>query len=263
MEKERIIKLSELPQGTNCIVKNVNGDAAIRLRLMDLGFVENEPVMVIKNAPLMDPVEYQVMDSHISLRRNEAEKIDVLVTDETPESPLNVINKKIDFESFELRTCPDTEKCGNEKNAGKKTINVALVGNPNSGKTSLFNHATGLREKVGNYSGVTVDAKVGTFNHGEYTLNLVDLPGTYSITEYTPEELYVREYITRQNPDIVLNIVDASNLERNLYLTTQLIDMNVRMVMALNMFDEFEASGNKLDYQTLGRLFGVPMVPTV
>ena len=182
MEKERIIKLSELPQGTNCIVKNVNGDAAIRLRLMELGFVENEPVMVIKNAPLMDPVEYQVMDSHISLRRNEAEKIDVLVTDDTPESPLNVINKKIDFESFELRTCPDTEKCCNEKNAGKKTINVALVGNPNCGKTSLFNHATGLREKVGNYSGVTVDAKVGTFNFNGYSIRLVDLPGTYSLT---------------------------------------------------------------------------------
>src|SRR5574344_1700538 len=122
MEKERIIKLSELPQGTNCIVKNVNGDAAIRLRLMELGFVENEPVMVIKNAPLMDPVEYQVMDSHISLRRNEAEKIDVLVTDETPESPLNVINKKIDFESFELRAFTNGKFC-----CSKDLINVSII----------------------------------------------------------------------------------------------------------------------------------------
>ena len=262
MEKERIIKLSELPQGTNCIVKNVNGDAAIRLRLMELGFVENEPVMVIKNAPLMDPVEYQVMDSHISLRRNEAEKIDVLVTDETPESPLNVINKKIDFESFELRTCPDTEKCGNEKNAGKKTINVALVGNPNCGKTSLFNHATGLREKVGNYSGVTVDAKVGTFNFNGYSIRLVDLPGTYSLTECSAEEKYVFYFLSNCKPDVILNIVDASNIERNLLLTTQLLDMGIPVVVALNMYDELVSRGDSIDYKTLGSLLSLPVVPT-
>lgn len=262
MEKERIIKLSELPQGTNCIVKNVNGDAAIRLRLMELGFVENEPVMVIKNAPLMDPVEYQVMDSHISLRRNEAEKIDVLVTDDTPESPLNVINKKIDFESFELRTYPDTEKCCNEKNAGKKTINVALVGNPNCGKTSLFNHATGLREKVGNYSGVTVDAKVGTFNFNGYSIRLVDLPGTYSLTDCSAEEKYVFYFLSNCKPDVILNIVDASNIERNLLLTTQLLDMGIPVVVALNMYDELVSRGDSIDYKTLGSLLSLPVVPT-
>ena len=262
MEKERIIKLSELPQGTNCIVKNVNGDAAIRLRLMELGFVENEPVIVIKNAPLMDPVEYQVMDSHISLRRNEAEKIDVLVTDDTPESPLNVINKKIDFESFELRTCPDTEKCGNEKNAGKKTINVALVGNPNCGKTSLFNHATGLREKVGNYSGVTVDAKVGTFNFNGYSIRLVDLPGTYSLTDCSAEEKYVFYFLSNCKPDVILNIVDASNIERNLLLTTQLLDMGIPVVVALKMYDELVSRGDSIDYKTLGSLLSLPVVPT-
>lgn len=262
MENKRILKLSELPQGTNCIVKNVNGDAAVRLRLMELGFIENEPVMVIKNAPLMDPVEYQVMDSHISLRINEAEKIDVLLIDDTTECPLNLINKKINFESFELKTFPDTKKCCTEINAGNKIINVALVGNPNSGKTSLFNHATGLREKVGNYGGVTVDAKVGTFNFNDYYIRLVDLPGTYSLTDCSAEERYVFDFLSNCKPDLILNIVDASNVERNLLLTTQLLDMGIPVVVALNMYDELLSRGDSIDYKTLSSLLSLPVIPT-
>ena len=138
-----------------------------------------------------------------------------------------------------------------------------MVGNPNCGKTSLFNIASGAHEHVGNYSGVTVDAKEGYFSFQGYQFRIVDLPGTYSLSAYTPEEIYVRRHIINETPDIVINVVDASNLERNLYLTTQIIDMNVRMVMALNMYDELEASGNTLDHMTLSQLFGVPMVPTV
>lgn len=145
----------------------------------------------------------------------------------------------------------------------RRTINVALVGNPNCGKTSLFNIASGAHEHVGNYSGVTVDAKEGFFDFQGYHFRIVDLPGTYSLSAYTPEELYVRKHIIEETPDVIINVVDSSNLERNFYLTTQLIDMNVRMVIALNMYDELEASGNKLDYTQLSQLIGVPMVPTV
>ncbi len=242
--------LSDMATGTKCVIVKVNGHGGLRHRLMELGFVKGETVTVIKNAPLMDPVEYQVLQAHISLRRSEADKIEVVALDDlnTNSSDFNGIIAD-DIISDVIR-----EKSNN--------ITVALVGNPNAGKTSFFNHATGLHEKVGNYGGVTVDFKVGTFHHKGYTINLVDLPGTYSITEYSPEERYVREYLTKNNPDIVLNIVDASNLERNLFLTTQLIDMNVRLIMALNMYDEMKAKGDSFDYQALGLMLGFPIVPT-
>lgn len=138
-----------------------------------------------------------------------------------------------------------------------------MVGNPNCGKTSLFNFASGAHERVGNYSGVTVDAKEGHAEYNGYRFNLVDLPGTYSLSAYSPEELYVRKQIIDNTPDVIINVIDASNIERNLYLTTQLVDMNLKIVGALNMFDEFESRGDKLDYDKLGELFGMPFVPTV
>ena len=145
----------------------------------------------------------------------------------------------------------------------RRTINVALVGNPNCGKTSLFNIASGSHEHVGNYSGVTVDAKEGYFEFQGYHFRLIDLPGTYSLSAYSPEELYVRKHIIEETPDVIINVVDAGNLERNLYLTTQLIDMNVRMVVALNMYDALQHSGNTLNIKKLSQLLGVPMVPTI
>lgn len=138
-----------------------------------------------------------------------------------------------------------------------------MVGNPNCGKTSLFNVASGAHEHVGNYSGVTVDAKKGFFEYKGYHFNICDLPGTYSLSAYSPEELYVRRYLKNEIPDVIVNVVVASNLERNLYLTTELIDMDYRMVIALNMFDELEQSGGKIDYKHLGNMIGVPIVPTV
>lgn len=142
-------------------------------------------------------------------------------------------------------------------------INVALIGNPNCGKTSLFNIASGMSERVGNYSGVTVDAKSGTFMYKGYEFNIVDLPGTYSLASYSPEEVYVRRYLRDYTPDVIINVVDASNIERNLYLTTELIDMDRSMVIALNMYDELRSRGTKLDNKMLGDMIGVPMVPIV
>lgn len=237
-----------MPTGGECVVVKVHGHGSFRNRIVEMGFVRGVRVKVVKNAPLHDPIEYELMNTHISLRRSESELIEVVGYAVESEAGFNGTFTEEEF-----------AKQVAEKS---KTINIALVGNPNCGKTSFFNRATGLREKVGNYSGVTVDAKKGVFHHKGYTINLVDLPGTYSITEYTPEEIYVREYVTGTHPDMVLNVVDATNLERNLFLTTQLIDMNIRVIMALNMFDELTRGGDTLDYDQLGRLLGIPIIPT-
>lgn len=251
------MRLSELNTGEKGVIVKVLGHGGFRKRIVEMGFIKGKTVEVILNAPLKDPIKYRLLDYEISLRRQEAEMIEVVSEQEarTTQSPYHgSITEEI--------TVPEAEMVALAKGK-RRTINVALVGNPNCGKTSLFNIASGAHEHVGNYSGVTVDAKEGFFDFQGYHFRIVDLPGTYSLSAYTPEEIYVRKHIIDETPDVIINVVDASNLERNFYLTTQLIDMNVRMVIALNMYDELEASGNKLDYLKLNQLFGVPMVPTV
>lgn len=251
------MRLSELNTGEKGVIVKVLGHGGFRKRIVEMGFIKGKTVEVILNAPLKDPIKYRLLDYEISLRRQEAEMIEVVSEQEarTTQSPYHgSITEEI--------TVPEAEMVALAKGK-RRTINVALVGNPNCGKTSLFNIASGAHEHVGNYSGVTVDAKEGFFDFQGYHFRIVDLPGTYSLSAYTPEEIYVRKHIIDETPDVIINVVDASNLVRNFYLTTQLIDMNVRMVIALNMYDELEASGNKLDYLKLSQLFGVPMVPTV
>lgn len=254
------MRLSELKTGEKGIIVKVLGHGGFRKRIVEMGFIKGKTVEVILNAPLKDPIKYKILGYEISLRRQEAGMIEIISEQEAKSHQNEIdnyhgsINEEIEFSEDILQ----------EIALGKhKTINIALVGNPNCGKTSLFNLASGSHEHVGNYSGVTVDAKEGFFDFEGYHFKIVDLPGTYSLSAYTPEELYVRRYLIDETPDVVINVVDASNLERNLYLTTQLIDMNIRMVVALNMYDELDASGNTLDYELLGKLFGVPMIPTV
>ncbi|MCQ2285821.1 MAG: ferrous iron transport protein B [Bacteroidales bacterium] len=256
MQNEARISLNEMPTGSQCVIIKISGHGGLRHRLMEMGFVKGETVTVIKTSPLQDPVEYIVMGSHVSLRRSEAEKIEVIPFSEKNNLPTEDYTGTIE-EKF-----VDNEKISAQIQEKSHTLTVALVGNPNCGKTSFFNYATGLREKVGNYSGVTVDMKMGTFHYKGYTIHLVDLPGTYSVNEYTPEELCVRTFLTKSHYDMILNIVDASNLERNLFLTTQLIDMNVPMVMALNMYDELESKGDLFDHKAMGKMLGMPIVPT-
>lgn len=253
MEKEIINKrLSELKTSEEGVITKVFGHGSFRNRITEMGFVRGKTVRVIKNAPLSDPIEYEIMGYRIALRKSEAELIEVsLPGGGTAGSGLPSGGTFRD------------ESVNRFQHVAGRTINIALVGNPNSGKTSLFNVASGSHERVGNYSGVTVDAKQAVFRQDGYTFNLFDLPGTYSITEYTPEELYVRRHILEAMPDVVINVLDASNLERNLFLTTQLIDMDLKVVIALNMYDELEKSGLKLDYHNLGRMIGIPIVPTV
>ena len=230
------------------------GHGAFRKRIIEMGFIKGIKVEAVLNAPLNDPIKYRIMNFEVSLRRSDAEKVEIVTVEEAEKE----IVHHDDFTGIEEPDCALRHIAEHRA----KTINVALIGNPNCGKTSIFNIAAHAHEHVGNYSGVTVDEKVGTFEFGGYTFNLVDLPGTYSLSAYSPEELYVRKHIIEKNPDIILNVVDGSNLERNLYLTTQLIDMDLTMVMALNMYDELQKSGDQLDLNQLSTLLGMPIVPT-
>ncbi|MDD3062591.1 MAG: ferrous iron transport protein B [Massilibacteroides sp.] len=254
------MRLSDLHTGEHGIIVKVLGKGAFRKRIIEMGFIRGKSVEVIQNAPLKDPIHYKVMGYDISLRRSEAALIEVVSEADyraSQEQESNdITNKPFIAESQENYLYELAMKKG-------RTINVSLIGNPNCGKTSLFNYASGAHEKVGNYGGVTVDAKEAVFHQDGYTFRIVDLPGTYSLSCYSPEELYVRNHLSEEHHDVVINVVDASNLERNLYLTSQLIDMDVRTVIALNMYDELEKSGDKFDYEALARMTGIPIVPTV
>ena len=261
------MRLSDLKTGQRGVIVKVLGYGSFRKRIVEMGFIKGKSVEVLLNAPLQDPVKYKIMGYEISLRRDEARMIEVISVDEAlalKENEAAPADRHSIFVNSNEERMPLTEQQMHDAAMKKRrTINVALVGNPNCGKTSLFNFASGAHERVGNYSGVTVDAKEGRASFEGYEFHLVDLPGTYSLSAYSPEEMYVRHQILDKTPDIIINVIDASNLERNLYLTTQLVDMDLRMVCALNMFDEFESRGDTLDYQKLGQLFGVPMIPTV
>lgn len=261
------MRLSDLKTDQRGVIVKVLGHGSFRKRIVEMGFIKGKSVEVLLNAPLQDPVKYKIMGYEISLRRDEARMIEVISVDEAlalKENEAAPTDRHSIFVNSNEERMPLTEQQMHDAAMKKRrTINVALVGNPNCGKTSLFNFASGAHERVGNYSGVTVDAKEGRASFEGYEFHLVDLPGTYSLSAYSPEEMYVRHQILDKTPDIIINVIDASNLERNLYLTTQLVDMDLRMVCALNMFDEFESRGDTLDYQKLGQLFGVPMIPTV
>ncbi len=292
------MRLSELQTGQTAYIKRVYGNGAFRKRILEMGFVRGEEVKSILNAPLKDPIKYEIMEYEVSLRRSEAVMIEITMIkveatqngysendyfgkghhrmrkfqaydDSSEEQLTNIhtryginyrnhnkeLNKILNSGSKYRNDCPKRNK--------EKTIKVALMGNPNSGKTSIFNLASGAHEHVGNYSGVTIDSKEGYLKHNGYNFTLVDLPGTYSLSSYSPEELYARNFILNDKPDVIVNVVSASALERNLYLTTELLDLEVPMVIALNMYDELEESGRKFDYNTFSQLINIPIVPTV
>ena len=248
------MRLSDLQTGQTAIVLKVLGYGGFRRRVMEMGFVRGKRVEVLLNAPLRDPIKYKIMDYEVSLRRSEAQMVEVITEAEAQDMIKQLADRHVMSEEEQIEQVISTHR---------RVINVALVGNPNSGKTSLFNALSGGHEHVGNYSGVTVDAKSGTFRYKGYRFNITDLPGTYALSAYSPEEIYVRRHLVENTPDVVINAVVASNLERNLYLTTELIDINPNMVVALNMYDELEKRGDQLDYEQLGAMLGVPMVPVV
>lgn len=242
------MNLSEIYTGEKAVIVKLSGRGAFKRRLSEMGFTRGTVVEVVKNAPLRDPIEYKILSYNISLRRAEAEMVEI--------EPIENFKDNSEFIDSEFADPFKAFKASTE-------INIALVGNPNAGKTTLFNLLSNQNEHVGNYSGVTVDAKASKLKYKNYTINIVDLPGTYSISSYSPEELYVRNHLINELPDIVLNVADAGNLHRNLFLTTQLIDMDLQVVMALNMYDDIEKNGDVLDHDHLGGMLGFPMVPTV
>lgn len=261
------MRLSELKTGDQAYILKVNGSGAFRKRILEMGFVRGQEVKSILNAPLKDPIKYGIMDYEVSLRRSEAVLIEISKIRDDIER-YSSVDDKFDFEEDNIDTVDTVEELDAiekllKKDDSSRVINVALVGNPNAGKTSIFNLASGAHEHVGNYGGVTVDAKEGIMRHNGYTFRLIDLPGTYSLSAYSPEEIYVRKYIFDEKPDVIINVVSASALERNLYLTTELMELECPMVMALNMFDELKKSERQLDYEALSAMLNVPIVPTV
>ena len=246
------MRLSEVKNKETVIITKVLGHGSFRKRITEMGFVKGKEVTVIKNAPFNGPIEYKILDYNITLRRTEADLIEVVSQLDAQTIVNQTFEGVIDYENLKVSA--------KEK---ERTINIALVGNPNCGKTTLFNFISGSKEHVGNYSGVTVDAKKATFSSNEYNFNIYDLPGTYSLTAYSPEEIYVRKFIMEVTPDIVINVIDSSNLERNLFLTTQLIDMDIKVIIALNMYDELLKNDIKFDYSRLGKLIGIPIIPTI
>ena len=258
------MKVSELKNGETAVIVRLSGHGGFRKRIMEMGFIRGEKVKSVLDSPMHDPVKYHIMGYDVSLRRAEAEMIEVLPEEEAkrelgPAPSFSCLSVCEECNGCACRNCTQ-RKVTTKKN---NVINVALVGNPNSGKTSIFNAVAGENEHVGNYSGVTVDAKTGSFNYKGYRINITDLPGTYSIAAYSPEEIYVRRHLFDKMPDIIINSVVASNIERNLYLTTELIDMNLRTVVALNMYDELLASGAQINYEHLGAMIGIPVVPVI
>ena len=247
------MRLSDLKIGETATVVKVLGYGGFRRRIMEMGFVYGQEVTVILDAPLKDPIDYHIMGYDISLRRKEAEMI-VVMTREEADSLVAIEGSTIIDSDDIVKQALDSRR---------KHISIGLVGNPNSGKTSLFNTLCGRSEHVGNYSGVTVDAKRGTLSYKGYTIEVTDLPGTYALSAYSPEEVYVRRHLIENTPDVIINTVVASNLERNLYLTTELIDISPKMVIALNMYDELERSGATFDHEALGKMIGIPMIPVV
>ena len=243
--------LSDLKTGSKARIIKVMGRGAFRKRILEMGFVRGQNIEAIRNAPMEDPIEYNLMGYNVSLRKTEAELIEISTDNLGKDEEKKLYDGTIDTGRRES----DKEKEG--------IVKIALVGNPNCGKTTLFNFVSGLNERVGNYSGVTVESKKGKYRLDDYKFDIFDLPGTYSISAYSPEELYVRKFIYGETPDIVINVIDASNLERNLYLTTQLIDMDIKVIIALNMYDELEKKGDKFEYDKLGKMIGIPIIPTI
>lgn len=265
------MRLSDLKTGECGVIVKVFGTGSFRKRIVEMGFIKGKTVKVVLNAPLHDPIVYEIIGYKISLRREEADMIEVISESEAKFANSRAVGEQAgsngneELQSVLAEEDSDANIRMMKRLADEqgKNIKVAFVGNPNCGKTSLYNIASGSHEHVGNYSGVTVDAKEGSFIYGGHNFTIVDLPGTYSLSAYSPEEIYVRKQLIENTPDIIVNIVDATNLERNLYLTMQLLDMNMPMVMALNMYDELEKSGDNFDYKSLAYMLGLPIIPTV
>jgi len=244
------MKLTQLNEGEIGYISKIIGKGSYTKRIMELGFIQGAKIKVIRKAPLSGPIEYEIFGSRVALRNFDAQGIEV-------EKVENIL------QNFNIHTENQTiEKVLENKISIFNEINIALLGNPNSGKTTIYNNLTGKKEKVANYAGVTIDKINQSIYYKNYKIKITDLPGVYSLNTISQTEKIANDFLLKNQPDIVVNIVDSNNLYRNLYLTTDIIDMDIRCVMALNMYDEFIAKGNIINYEDLGKLLGIPIVPT-
>lgn len=254
--------IKDLKIGSSGIIKSVGGEGALRQHFLDMGMIPGAEVTVVKYAPMGDPVELQIHGYQLTLRLDDADRITVEpVSENVAETPVK--KKKSSASSIH----PGLGEGGKHHPKGSgdplpagTLLTFALVGNQNSGKTTLFNQLTGSNQHVGNFPGVTVDRKDGVIKEHPDTL-ITDLPGIYSMSPYSSEEIVSRDFVIQEKPKAIINIVDATNLERNLYLTMQLLEMNTPMVVALNMMDELTANGGSIDVNTMEAALGVPVVP--
>ena len=252
--------LKELPVGKTATVQSVGGDGALRQHLLDMGLIPGADVTMVKFAPMGDPLEVRIHGYELTLRLADAEKIKIENVRETaPESRRNGRGKPISHPGlgeggrYHVQT-------GRPPLPGSVTLTFALAGNQNCGKTTLFNQLTGSNQHVGNFPGVTVDRKDGVIRGHENTL-VTDLPGIYSMSPYSSEELVTRRFVLEEHPKGIINIVDATNIERNLYLTMQLMELDVPMVLALNMMDEVRENGGSIRVNEMEAMLGIPVVP--
>ena len=254
-------KLSEIKQGQSAYIEKVGGEGALRQHLLDMGVIPGAHVKLIKFAPMGDPMELRIHGYELTLRLADAEKIEILITDDEAGTYSEVINDENEAEHpglgeegrYHVKDDEDPLPDGT-------TLTFALVGNQNSGKTTLFNQLTGSKQHVGNFPGVTVDRKDGVIKGHPDTL-ITDLPGIYSMSPYSGEELVSRDFVLKEKPKAIINIVDVTSIDRSMYLTEQLLEMGLPMVVALNMMDEMTGNGGSVDINRMEQMLGVPVVP--
>ena len=252
--------LKELAIGKSAVIRTVGASGALRQHFLDMGMIPGAEVTVVKFAPMGDPMELQVHGYELTLRLAEAEQIEVEEIDERTNSHARGERlKPVDHPGLGEEGKYHSEEDANPLPEGT-VLTYALVGNQNCGKTTLFNQLTGANQHVGNFPGVTVDRKDGTIK-GYPNTNVTDLPGIYSMSPYSSEEIVSRNFVLNEHPKAIINIVDATNIERNLYLTMQLLEMDIPMVVALNMMDEVIGNHGSIDVNTMEALLGVPVIP--
>ena len=253
------MKLNELKPGRSAVIEEVGGEGALRQHFLDMGVIPGTQVSVVKLAPMGDPMELRIQGYELTLRLAEAEKITITPADQKTAEQEKKPQRSTEHPGLGEEGRFHPKGSGDPLPEGT-TLTFALVGNQNCGKTTLFNQLTGSNQHVGNFPGVTVDRKDGVIRGHTDTL-VTDLPGIYSMSPYSSEELVSRDFVLKGHPKAIINIVDATNIERNLYLTMQLLEMNIPMVVALNMMDELRGNGGTVDVNAMEAMLGVPVVP--
>lgn len=257
--------LRDLKPDESCIITNVGGEGALRQHFLDMGVIPGAQVTIVKFAPLGDPLEIKIHGYELTLRLSEAAEIEVKKIDSkknnSTEIPQIEIDSNVKIEHPGLGEDGKYHCKGDGDPLPKGTLlSFALIGNQNTGKTTLFNQLTGSNQHVGNFPGVTVDKKDGKIK-GHNNTCVTDLPGIYSMSPYSSEEIVSRDFLLNEKPKAIINIIDATNIERNLYLTMQLLEMNIPMVVALNMMDELIGNHGDININEIESLLGVPVVP--